>query len=78
MAHPFAHIVLNHYEPEESAAAGEPLFSTIVCGREFLVMDLGAFARRFGFDAAEVRRILRDRRASLRLVAPGRRPSASL
>jgi len=77
MAHPYAHIVLNHYEPEESAAYGQPMFSAVAYGREFVVMDLPEFARRFGFDVAQVRRILHDRRASLRLV-PGRAPSSTL
>jgi hypothetical protein len=57
-----AHIVVNHYEPEESAAAGRPMFSdTSGFGHAYEVMGLEEFADRRGFDQDEVRRILSDK-----------------
>jgi hypothetical protein len=77
MASSIVHIVLNHYEPEESAAAGCPMFSdTSGSGHQFAVMSLEEFAQHRGFDVAEVRRIIRDRplTAPRPLVWEPRRP----
>ena len=73
-------IVVNHYEPEESAAAGRPMFSdTTGFGHEYAVMGLEEFANRRDLDPAEVRRILSDRGLiGPRPVVWVRRPSSNL